>query len=250
MRGIKTIALAGTLAFAGLAALAPFASADDSQIRIREVYSDLAATKSDFVELQLAAANQQLAAGSAVRLYNGNASATATFEVPPGVPTLDNQRTILLGWDTNPEVDIAFNSNFNPTPNGAACLLQTTADPPNETPIDCVSWGTFTGTATVTTAGTPAPALNAAQSLTRTIVPNCPTMLEIGDDTNNSAVDFALGAPTPRNSGVTPTEFGCLMPTSTTTTTAKKKCKKKKKKKRSAAVAKKKSCKKKKKKSS
>jgi hypothetical protein len=75
-------------------------------------------------------------------------------------------------------------------------------------------------------------------------------MLEVGDDTNNSAVDFALGAPTPRNSGVTPTEFGCLMPTSATTTTAKKKCKKKKKKKRSAAVAKKKSCKKKKKKSS
>ncbi|MGZ5342597.1 MAG: hypothetical protein ACXWW8_07035, partial [Solirubrobacterales bacterium] len=152
----------------------------------------------------------------------------------------------LLGWDTNPNADIAFNTAFNPpAPAGAACLLQSAAAPPNELPIDCVTWGAFTGTGIVTTAGTPAGALNAGQSLTRSITANCATLLEIADDANNSAADFALTTPTPRNSGVTPTEFGCLPAATTATALATKKCKKKK---RSAVVAKKKGCKKKKKK--
>jgi hypothetical protein len=79
--------------------------------------------------------------------------------------------------------------------------------------------------------------------LIRTISRGCATTLDASDDTN-SAADFTLGAGTPRNNSMAPTEAAC--PPSPTTA-AKKKCKKKKKK-HSAESAKKKKCKKKKKK--
>ncbi len=54
-----------------------------------------------------------------------------------------------------------------------------------------------------------APALAAGQSLSRSIAPGCATLLESADDTDSSAADFALGAPTPRPSSVAPTETAC-----------------------------------------
>ena len=39
--------------------------------------------------------------------------------------------------------------------------------------------------------------------------PACPTLLEAGDDTNNSAADFSLGAPSPRANSTAPTETVC-----------------------------------------
>jgi hypothetical protein len=118
------------------------------------------------------------------------------------------------------------------------------------TPIDCVSWGTFSGNNSPNfpagAAGAAAGALNVGQSLTRSITPGCPTLLEVSDDTNSSAADFFLTTPSPRNNGVFPTETGCLPPSSSAAASrAGKKCKKKKH--HSAAAAKKKRCKKKKK---
>jgi len=46
-------------------------------------------------------------------------------------------------------------------------------------------------------------------TLQRLITPGCATQLEAGDDTNDSAADFALAPPTPRNNSTPPTEKGC-----------------------------------------
>lgn len=78
---------------------------------------------------------------------------------------------------------------------------------------DCVSWGSFSGNSTLmancrTTAGTPAPALSSGMALRRLIAPGCPTLLEASDDTN-SATDFSLTTPNPRQNSVTPTDVPC-----------------------------------------
>jgi hypothetical protein len=235
-RRVRLIGVAA-LCLLALGAGASVARADDSQIRVSEVYSDASAGHGDYIELQMMADGQTIPAGSAVRLYNANASASVTFAFPPNVtlPASISQRTLLLGWDDNPNADFSVNANLNPPPaGGAACYYRSVAPSP-EIPIDCVSWGAFTGS--VPSVGSPAPALNAGQSLTRTEARGCATLLDAPDDTDNSAADFSLATPSPRNNLQTPTEHPCPA------APVKKKCKKKKHH-RSAVASKK--CKKKK----
>jgi hypothetical protein len=72
-------------------------------------------------------------------------------------------------------------------------------------PADCVSWGSFTPQAGFpNTQSANAPVIPDGQSLTRSTAPGCPNLLEPGDDTDNSATDFTLGAPTPENNSVAP----------------------------------------------
>jgi hypothetical protein len=232
------------LALIALGATASLARADDSQIRISEVYSDASANKTDFVELQLLADGQSIPAGAAVRLCNATASACVNFSFSSQIdlPASLSQRTILLGWDTNPNADLQVGASLNPPPlGGSVCYYQSLSP---AIPIDCVAWGTSTGA--VPSVGSPAPALNATESLTRTEARGCSSLMEAVDDSDNSATDFFLTSPTPRNNLQTPTEAPCPpaispVPTTTTTTT-KRKCKKKKR--HASAVVAKKRCKK------
>jgi hypothetical protein len=204
---------------------APLARADDTQIKISEVYSDgmigaTPADQQDFVELQLAAPGQQIAGGDILRLYNPTGTAQINFAFPPNPTNLaDSQRTILFGWNTNPAVDFAAAAKITPLPIGGAwCLLHS-----DQTVIDCVSWGNFTGS--VPTAGPPFPEpLNASQSLTRKITAGCPTLLDAPDDTDNSSADFAMAGLTPQNNLALPSQIACLPPPTSSPT-----CKKKKK---------------------
>jgi hypothetical protein len=243
MRGGRTLWSLGLAALASLA-LASAAFADDSQIKVSEVYSDgNSATHADFIELQLAAAGQQIPAAHSIVLWTGP-STTTTFVFPANTTLTDSQRTILFGWPDNPIADFSA-TGVSPLLAGGAVCLSASSGPP-VVPIDCVSWGAFSPvTSGQLGAGTPAHALNALQSLTRKITPNCPTLLEPADDTGNSAADFSLATPSPRNNLTNPTEVPCTAPAApaptTTTTTTKKKCKKKH---RSAESAKKKHCKK------
>jgi hypothetical protein len=238
MRGGRGIRSLGLASFAALA-LAPAALADDSQIKVSEVYSDASVAQGDYIELQLAAAGQQIPAGHSIVLFNATGTATLTFVFPDNTILVDNQRTMLLGWTGNPVADFTVSPLPIPAVGGAVCLSASSGPP--VVPIDCVSWGSFPpGTSTVLGAGPPAPAMDGTQSLTRKITPNCPTLLDPADDTNNSAADFSLAGPSPRNNLTNPTETPCTAPAMPTT--KKKKCKKRKH--RSAETAKKKRCKK------
>ncbi len=245
---VKKLALGAALGLSAIAALAPAAQADDSLIRISEVYSDdSAAGDADFVEMQVTAAGQQIAAGHYLYWFGSTGTLLGSAQFPPNSTLSDNQRTILVTntpGGPSGDFEVLADGLQLTAPGGAACLSVLTVNV-----IDCVSWGTYTGgsPAVQAASGTPAGALSATNSVHRSLTPNCATLLEPADDTNNSAVDFFLAPPTPRLNGVAPTEFGCLPPAvPTTSTTPKKKCKKKKGKKSSAAAAKKK-CKKKKK---
>ena len=221
-----------------MAVLAPAAHADDSLIKVSEVYSDGSAAHGDYVELQLAADGQQVPAGHAITIFNANASTSINFVFPANNTLQDNQRTIVLGWPENPNADFSASPFVTPQLIGGAVCLTRSTNPFSA--IDCVSWGSFpSGTSTAIGAGPPAAALTASQSLTRTIIANCPTLLDPADDTNQSLYDFALAGPTPHSNVAPPSGTLCPVPVVT-----KRGCKKGKRHKRSAEAAKKKRCKK------
>ena len=244
----RRVLISLSLALAALVAGPAAARADDSLIRISEVYSDnSAAGDADFVEFQLTTAGQSMTTGHHLYWFGPTGTLLGDAPFPPGSESAtftDTQRTILIGNSPGgipADFAITMDKLQLPAAGGAVCLSVLTIQL-----IDCASWGSF---ATVNGpinahTGTPAPALTASASLNRSKIPGCATLLEVGDDTNNSATDFSLGATSPRLNGASPTEISCDMPAAAAAT-ATKKCKKKKK--RHAAAAKKKRCKKKKK---
>jgi hypothetical protein len=194
-----------TLALAGLALLAPPASASYHLMSIREVATDPAGADSSYIELQMYSPGQNFVSGHAVTFYTATGSLLATFSLTTNVPNGDSQRTILIGDTlTAGTPDFTYpalgDAILTYGPGGAACWDT----------IDCVSWGNFTGNASLpSSAGTPAPAIPLTNSLQRKITPGCATLLEAGDDTNNSSADFALASPSPRNNAFTPPETAC-----------------------------------------
>jgi len=228
----------------------PSAGAD---LKIRQIHPDNVNMfgDGDWVELQVSGAGDNTVNGKVIRTFDPGGTQNNTTYVIPGTPTpnASDQRLILLSSLFTP---MSVSSDFTPPAanlnmtgmDGAVCLTQN--DSPIYTPIDCVSYGNFTGS--ISSAGTPAVQTPFGSTLERKITPGCATALDAADDTNNSAANFALSTNPPRNNAATPTEVPCATPTgggtgTTTGPTTAKKCKKKKH--RSAEAAKKK-CKKKK----
>ncbi len=184
-------------------------------MKIREVGNS---NPADYVELQMYASGQNLVGGHFIRTYARNGDLDSTFEFPSSVPSGQNQRTILVVGEMPFPVTPDFvatvddpGGNISVGESGAVCFLSTVAPLAG---IDCVSFGSFSGA----TGGNPspmgrsAPALTAGTSVHRTIAPGCSTLLEPADDTNDSATDFAVGPPTPRNNATAPTETPCATP--------------------------------------
>jgi hypothetical protein len=169
---------------------------------IREVH---AGPPGDYVELQMYASGQQFVDGHTITTYEGNGDAIGDpFDFPPGASNTingGNQRTILVG---KPGTNADFPANFQVVMNdgGAVCFDA----------IDCVTFGSYSGAAFGTPTGTPAvqsTGIPSGGSLERSIAPGCATLLEPGDDTNDSATDFSLQPPSPRNNATAPTEVSC-----------------------------------------
>ncbi len=149
-------------------------------------------------------AGQNLVGGHTVTLYTATGTLLASFALSGNAANGENQRTILIGDTATPGADLVYPMLSDAVqtygPGGAACFEN----------IDCVSWGAFTGAATLPgPTGTPAPAIPTGSSLTRSIAPGCATLLEATDDTEESVADFALRTPTPRSNSTTPTEIAC-----------------------------------------
>jgi hypothetical protein len=183
------------------------ASASFHLIKIREVGN---VNPADYVELQLYSSGENFVQGHFVRTYNDMGVVLGTFEFPTSVSNGDNQRTILIGrdepvsWPVEPD----FTTDQMIVPgDGAVCYLNTLILPP----LDCVSFGNFAPSTPLPT-GDPAPAIpsgSGMNTLQRSIAPGCATQLEFADDTDDSATDFALAPPNPRNNATKPTEKPC-----------------------------------------
>ena len=234
-RRLTRILLSGALAVAASVSLASSASASFHLNLIREVH--YSGTDGDYVVIQSYATGQNFLTGAKIVTYDGAGFPFGTQIVLSQVANGANNATVLAGGPTVSGAD-AGAAGFTIVNNGSVCLLSAT-----NVGLDCVSFGLSPTNPLPSPAGTPVAlpggALSAGQSILRSISRGCPTLLDPADDTNNSATDFALGTPNPRNNASPITETPCP------TTTHKKKCKKKKH--RSAESAKKKKCKKKKK---
>lgn len=192
------IALAAILAATGVGVTATSAGAAFHLMSIREVH---AASPGDYVELQMYASGQNFVDGHTITTYDFAGNPTGMpFTFPPGASSSlngGNQRTIRVGQMTSgADFEAAFDVVSGS--GGAVCFDA----------IDCVSFGAFTGSVPSPT-GAPAPAIPVGGSIERTIAPGCSTLLESGDDTNDSATDFSLQPPSPRNNATAPTETPC-----------------------------------------
>ena len=190
----RKAACAGALALATSVLWPTFAFATFHEMVVREAYpGSLAAPDSEYVELQMWSAGQTLVKGHTVTVYDatGAPSGSATFggNVSNGV----NQSTLIAA---TPAAESEFGINADATltsgwldpAGGAACWES----------LDCVSWGSFSRAANSPT-GQPADGAGIpdGMAIRRTIAPDCATLLEEADDTNNSAVDFADAFPEP-----------------------------------------------------
>jgi hypothetical protein len=203
-------------ALAGLLLFAAPASATFHLMKVREVYP---AGSASYVELQMLAVGEYQVGGHHLVAYNANGTIADDFTMPSNVsPSSRNNATILI---TGPGYASAFPSgpssneadpNLNLSASGGAvCWVE--GEPP-----DCVAWGDFTGPFPAQTspllAGSPASpgGVSAGKALRRSITPGCATLLEAGDDSDDSATDFSEQTPNPRNNASTITETDCVLP--------------------------------------
>lgn len=213
MTRARSAALAAALACAALALTAPAASATFHLMLIREVYPGSAANpNAEYVELQMYSPGQTLLAGHVIRTYSASGSIVGEDAFGADVANGANQSTIVMATpEAEAQFGIAADGTLSPSgqldPAGGAVCWQS---------IDCVSWGSFSGTLP-SPAGRPAAPLGIpdGMALRRTIAPNCPTLLEAADDSNDSATDFSTVFPSPRPNSVTPSEHPCSSPSPT-----------------------------------
>ena len=201
---------AALLGFAALAAwliAVPAASATFHLVSIREVYPGSAAKPgSEYVELQMWAGGQNHVGGHKVTLYDAAGSPIANSVFPGDVANGANQSTMVLA---SPEAEAEFGFSADAAlagpdkldPLGGAVCWES---------IDCVAWGSFSGPL-ASPAGSPASpsGIPDGEALRRTIAPGCATLLEAGDDHDDSAADLSPALPAPRPNSVAPSERGC-----------------------------------------
>jgi len=204
----RRLTTAAALALTALAATAPAASATFHLMQIREVYpGSVASPSAEYVELQMWAPDQNHVAGHVLRTYDASGAVTGSDSFLADVPRGADQSTMVLA---TPEAEAALgfiaDASLAPSgrldPSGGAVCWES---------IDCISWGDFTGSLP-SPAGTPAAAsgIPEGMALRRTIAPGCATLLEPGDDHDNSAADFAPVFPAPRPNSVVPAEHDCV----------------------------------------
>jgi hypothetical protein len=189
------VAIASALVLAGVVLAAPSANAAFHLMKIREVHTG---PPGDYVELQMFASGQNFVAGHQIQTYDSTGTPMGLpFTFPGNAANGQNQRTILVG-EAAVGPDFIASLDVPAGIGGAVCFEA----------IDCVSFGAFSG-GTPSPAGAPAAPLADGESLERSIAPNCATLLESADDTNNSLADFSLATPSPRSNATPPTETAC-----------------------------------------
>jgi hypothetical protein len=204
----------------GFGGFASTASATFHLIKVRELFpGTVAQPDSDYVELQAYSAFQNQVYAGRLQVYNPDGSLASSFmPPPPPLPRTDNQMTVLIADSGFGSVFPGVTSDFTDSTlnlsagGGAVCW------PITELPIDCVSWGAFTGNSSLpSSAGSPfqgtgaSGAIGDGKAIIRSIGAGCPTFLEDGDDSNNSAADFSEATPNPRANSAAITEVACAL---------------------------------------
>lgn len=177
------------------------------EMMVREVYPGSAAhPNSQYVELQMWSPGQNLVGGHQITAYDKSGSPVGTAAFAHDVNGDANQSTLIVATpEAESEFGLTADAGLAPgllDPAGGAVCWES---------LDCVSWGSFSGSKTPSPTGSPASpdGIPDGMALRRTIEPGCATLLEPGDDRDNSAVDFAAVFPSPRPNSVSPSEHAC-----------------------------------------
>lgn len=194
-------AIASALAVLGFGLLAPHAWASFHLAKVTEVMPGTADPGAEYVEIGLPAPGENFFGGHVLTVYGPASTPAGSCTFSGTLPNGESQRSALVATPAGAaafgvagDCILPAGDHLSPA-GGAACWSG----------VDCVAWGAVTGTPGLASAvGTPAPAISAGSSLTRSTAGGCATLLEVSDDTNNSAADFALAAPTPRNNASPP----------------------------------------------
>jgi hypothetical protein len=193
----------------GMLSAASPAGATFHLMKIQEVGQGGAGV-SDYVVLQMYAGGQSQVGGKLIQTYDSTGAVQDTFTFPSNVAQADSQRTIYVARDDGTPLGMPdfVSPNLVLTNVGAVCFG---AGFSANAAIDCVSYGAFPGFIgpAPSPTGAPAPEMGPGQAIRRTTAPGCATLLEDGDDTNDSATDFSLVTPAPRNNQTPPTETSC-----------------------------------------
>ncbi|MGH2546100.1 MAG: hypothetical protein ACRDHH_04520 [Actinomycetota bacterium] len=199
-RTLVRLMLVASLAAAGLVSSASPAPAAFHFSKVVEVFAGTAIeANADFVELQMYEPGQNLVGGHTLHLYipptyPGEPFSRQDCTIPTNVPVGADQSHILFA--TTEAQSLFITADFTMPPllsgdGGAVCFEN----------IDCVAWGSFSGS-TTSPAGTPEPAIPPDQSIHRSIAAGDATKLEAVDDTNDSAADFAPADRDPTANGL------------------------------------------------
>jgi hypothetical protein len=202
-----------------LAVMIPAQSAEATfhLVSISEVYpGSIAQPQSGFVELEPYEAGQNFVSNHSVDLYNATGGLIGTFTFANNLPGEGkNQQTMLVGDDG---VQAAFgvtpdlvDSDFNMSATGGAACWEG---------LDCVSWGSFSGSTTPTSgvAADPAGILDGKALDRRISGGSCSNLLDESDDTNDSDGDFTDATPTPQSYATVPVPPACTPPLPTPST--------------------------------
>lgn len=182
------------------------ASATFHEVVVREVYPGSAAqADAEYVELQMWSPGQSFVSGHSIGVYDGTGKLLGSSTFAHDVGGDASQSTLVAATAAAEAAfgiaaDAALPAGLLDPAGGAVCWEA----------LDCVSWGSFGGTTTSPAGGPAAPAgIPDGTALRRTIEPGCATLLEAGDDRNDSGTDFAPAFPSPRPNSVVPSERAC-----------------------------------------
>ena len=166
---------------------------------VSEVYGgSVANPDAQYVELVMYANGQNFVSGHEIEVFDGAGVSVGVFTFSASVPTGTNQSRIFIATaaaeqEFNLQADLLMTAVI-PSAGGKVCFPDATGGD------DCVSWGNYSGAAN--DSGTPNPGLlGAGQGLVRRndLGASATNIDNSGDDTDNSAVDWALAAPSPDN---------------------------------------------------
>jgi hypothetical protein len=187
-------------------------------IKLREMFpGTVAHPDSDYIELQMYVAGQTLVDNGDLRVFNADGSAHTDYTPTSTVGAGESQRTVLIGDSDFGSVFPGITPDFTDSALNLSSSAGAACWPITELPIDCVSWGAFTGAASLPSPGDSSPfqgtgtsgAIGDGMAIRRSIATGCPTFLEDSDDTNNGAADFSEVAPNPRPNSASILETSC-----------------------------------------
>jgi hypothetical protein len=196
MRMGKAVAILGLAS--GMALAAGTVEASFHLMKVVQVFPGTAsAPNAQFVTIQMYSAGQNQVGGHQISVFSAGNTLVQEFTFGSAVSNGGNQARILIAT-TEAQTLFGISADLTmtaviPLAGGKICF--------DGSPVDCMAWGNYSGSATGV--GTPFSAANGlmpGQSAIRRLdIAGGPGTLEAADDTGDSANDFVSGNPVPRN---------------------------------------------------